>query len=306
MITETVCTKRKAAVVAILTEGLPAMPDHLRHLADLLAATPVDVKQVASAIRQDRQLTARLFRWSEALRNGHRSRLRRVEEAAMLMGTQRLKDLIFANYLVLLTGDRLRRSDLERFWSHSLATGLLSEVVARAVGYDDAERAYRGGVMHDSGKLPLLMTAAGEEDMPENWIGHDGRDSLKREREHFGFDHCQVGRALGVIWSFDSGLIEVLEWHHEPERARFDRDLVGIVAAADHFLDLDLAETRAADPPTAIDDVYRSCFPHLSEEELEGVVSLFEREHARVHSQTDLWSQESDVPRRSRGDRTGA
>lgn len=224
----------------------------------------------------------------------------------MLLGTQRLKDLIFANYLILLTGDRLRSRDMERFWSHSLATGLLSEVVASAVGYDDAERAYRGGVMHDSGKLPLLMTAAGEEGTPENWIGHDGRDSLQREREHFGFDHCQVGRALGVIWSFDPGLIEVLEWHHAPERARFDRDLVGIVAAADHFLDSDLAETRAADPPTAIDDVYRSCFPHLSEEELEGVVSLFQREHARVRSQTDLWSQEPDVPRRSRGDRTGA
>jgi len=285
-------THRKTAVLAILTEGLPPMPSHLRRLSVLLAASPVDLKQVASVIREDRQLTARLFRWSEALRAGRQNGVKRIEEAAILMGTERLKNLIFANYLILLAGDRLRKPDLERFWTHGLAVAALSEISARAVGYDDSERAYLGGLMHDSGKLPLLIAAAGAGGDAYDWSGRDDRGSLRLEREQFGFDHCQVGRGLGISWNFDPGLIEVLEWHHEPEKARFDPDLVGIVAAADHFLHI--AVDASGSSPFAIDGVYRSCFRRVSFEQLEDLVFLLAREYPRVLRETGLWYPEAD------------
>jgi HD-like signal output (HDOD) protein len=285
MICQVDCQKRRAAVLSILTEGLPPMPHHLRRLANLLAANPVDLKQVGSVIRDDRQLTTRLFRWCNAIRGGQAGAVKRVEEAAILMGTERLRNLIFANYLILLTGDRLGRNDLQRFWTHSLAAAALSEVGARGSGYDDAERAFLGGVMHDTGKLPLLIVAVGEGSSAEEWHARDNAASLDLEREHFGFDHCQLGRGLGIAWNFDPGLIEVLEWHHRPERARFDRELVGIVAAAEHFLDV--AKT-AGFSPLAVDEIYRSCFPRRSDEEIEDLISLLGREYARVRRQSEF------------------
>lgn len=279
-------------VLAILAQGLPLMPNHLRRLAVLLGANPVDLQMVASVIRQDRYLTSRLFRWSEAFRAGQAKRVQRIEEATILLGTERLKNLIFAHSLVLLTGDRLRRTDLETFSTHSLATASLGETAARAVGYDDSERVYRAGLMHDSGKLPLLMIAAGDAVAGE-WSRTDDANSLRLERDYFGFDHCQVGRGLGVSWNLDPGLVEVLEWHHEPEKARFDPDLVGIVAAADHFLGTAGASRRPSAFP--IDGVYRACFPRLSNEELKELVSLFGREHARLRPQTRLWREELEA-----------
>lgn len=279
MIGEADPRQRKAAVLAILTEGLPPMPGHLRRLATLLTANPVDLRQVTSVIRADRHLTSRLFRWSEAIRASRQSRVKRIEEVAILLGTERLKNMVFANYLTSLAGDRLGRRDLERFWTHALATAALSESLARARGYDDAERAFLGGVMHDSGKLPLLMASAGEGNAVAEWNAHDDKNSLRTQREHFGFDHCQVGRGLGIAWNFDAGLIEVLECHHEPEKARFDPELVRIVAAADHFLDV--ASDAAGVSPFAIDDFYRCCFPRVRDEELEDLISLLGREYAR-------------------------
>lgn len=283
--------QRKAAVVAILTEGLPPMPDHLRLLTTLLTATPVDLRQVTSVIQTDRHLTLRLFRWRGAIRASRQSRVKRIEEAAILVGTERLKNMVFANYLNSLAGDRLCRGDLERFWTHALATAALTEPVARFLGYSDADRAYLGGVMHDSGKLPLLMAMAGEGDAGARWNVRDDSNSLWTEREHFGFDHCQVGHGLGTAWNFDPGLIEVLEWHHEPEKARFDRQLVGIVAAADHFLDI--ASASAGISPFAIDDFYRSCFPRASDQEREALISLLGREYARVRRDTEFDPDES-------------
>jgi HD-like signal output (HDOD) protein len=288
--------QRKAAVLAILTEGLPPMPDRLRQLAALLTSNPVDLKQVASVIRADRHLTSKLFRWSEAIRANRQSRVNRIEEAAILVGAERMKNMVFANYLISLAGNRLRQQDLERFWTHSLATAALSEPLARAIGYDDAERAYLGGVMHDSGKLPLLMAVAGEANSAFDRGGRDDKDALRIEREHFGFDHCQVGRGLGIAWNFDHGLIEVLEWHHEPEKARFDPELVAIVATAEHFLDV--ASASAGVSPFAIDDFYRSCFPRLSDEELEDLVSMLGREYARTlrHADFDFQGSEPAIP----------
>lgn len=289
---ETDSRQRKAAVVAILTEGLPPMPDHLRRLATLLTANPVDLRQVTSVIRADRHLTSGLFRWSEAIRAGRQSRVKRIEEAAILVGTERLKNMVFASYLISLAGDRLGRRDVERFWTHALATAALSEPIARALGYDDAERAYLGGVMHDSGKLPLMMAKAGEGKAVAGCNARDDKDSLQSEREHFGFDHCQVGRGLGISWNFDAGLIEVLECHHEPEKARFDSELVRIVAAADHFLDIASASTGVS--PFAIDDFYRCCFPRVSEAEREDLISLLGREYARSRRNIEFDLDEYD------------
>jgi HD-like signal output (HDOD) protein len=285
--------QRKAAVLAIVAEGLPPMPDHLRQLNALLGANPIDLKRVASAIRSDRQLISKLFGSSEPLHAGERVRAKRVEEAAILMGTQRLKNLVFANYLLRLAGDRLREGDREQFWNHSLSAAVLSEALARATSYDELERAYLGGLLHDAGKLPLLMVAASGGGGDGGRNAFDNPESLQCEREFFGFDHCQVGRGLGVTWNFDPGLIEVLEWHHEPERARFDPELVGIVATADHFLELTGVSPNHL--PFALDDFYRACFPRLRDEEIEDMVSLLGREYARIRRQGSRWFEEAPL-----------
>lgn len=272
--------KRKAAVLAIVAEGLPPMPEHLRQLNALLGASPVDLGRVASAIRSDRQLTAKVFAHGDPLHGSEPTRGKRLEEAAILMGTARLKNLVFANYLLLLAGNRLRQGDRERFWDHSLSAAALSEVLARATSYDRYERAYLGGLLHDAGKLPLLMVAAASGGRPGGGGEFGSSVSLQVERDFFGCDHCQVGAGLGVSWNFDPGLVDVLEWHHEPERARFDPELVGIVAAADHFLEL--AGNSPNRPVFALDDFFRACFSRLSGEEIEELVSLLGREYARI------------------------
>jgi HD-like signal output (HDOD) protein len=274
---------RKAAILAILSEGLPSMPSHLFHLSALLTANPVDLKKVASVIRADRKLKARLLWLSNSALFRLRKQVEGVEEAAILMGTQRLRSLVFTCYLMQLTGDRLRNSDMQDFWFHSLATAMLSERIARAVGYEDIERAYHAGLMHDAGKLPLLLVLAGEEAAAEIWLKSDEEQSLAREREHFGFDHCQAGRWLGFHWNFDPGLIEVLEYHHQPEKARCERVLVSIVAAADHFCH----RVEAGRPSTA-DEFFSAALHWMSEREVGDLLSLLDREYPLLRQQIEF------------------
>ena len=117
--------RRKSNLLAILSEGLPALPSHLFQLNSMLAASPVDLKEVSAVIRSDPSLTAQLLRLCNSALFGLRRRVVRVEEAAILLGTERLRNLLFACYLIQLSFKHLTGEEVQSFWTHSLITAML-------------------------------------------------------------------------------------------------------------------------------------------------------------------------------------
>lgn len=272
--------RRKAGLLAILSEGLPTLPSHLLQLNALLSASPVDLKQVSAVIRSDPSLTAQLLRLCNSALFNLRRRVSRVEEAAILMGTERLRNLVFTCYLIQISCAQLPEAQVEAFWTHSLIVASLSERVARRLNLECSDEAYLGGLLHDVGKLPLLMVAADENTVAAVWLKGDSAESLALEREYFGLDHCEVGRWLGINWNFDSKLVEVIESHHQPDRARFPSGVVGVVATADHFCETMEAEDKRAEP--SADEFYRASLPQLGDSARATVLGLLRREYPLV------------------------
>lgn len=272
--------RRKASLLAILAEGLPALPGHLLELNTMLESSPVDLRRVAGLIRSDPSLTAQLLRLCNSALFGLRRQVMRVEEAAILMGTERLRNLVFTCYLIQLSCERLTSFEVESFWRHSLATAMLSERLARRLGFKEVDPPYLAGLLHDVGKLPLLMVTAEENSSSAVWLKAVGGGSLEIEREYFGLDHCEVGRWLAINWNFDHGLVEAIESHHQPDRARFAPLLVGIMSAADHFCEMTESLPDPADAKR--DEFYESCLPRLGEAELASMLGLLHREYPLV------------------------
>lgn len=272
--------RRKTSLLAILAEGLPALPGHLYELNSLLESSPVDLRRVAALIRSDPSLTAQLLRLCNSALFGLRRQVMRVEEAAILMGTERLRKLVFTCYLIQLSCERLAAFEVESFWKHSLATAMLSERLGRRLSMKDVDPLYLAGLLHDVGKLPLLMVTAEENSSAAVWLKANGGDSLEIEREYFGLDHCEVGRWLAINWNFDHGLVEAIESHHQPDRARFAPLLVGIASAADHFCEV--MESRPESAEAKRDEFYRTCLPRCSEAELASILGSLRREYPLV------------------------
>jgi putative nucleotidyltransferase with HDIG domain len=269
--------RRKAGLLAILSEGLPTMPSHLFQLNAMLGSSPVDLKQVSAVIRSDPSLTAQLLRLCNSALFNLRRRVTRVEEAAILMGTERLRNLAFTCYLIQLSCEQLPGDQVESFWTHSLMVAMLSERVGRRLNLEDSDQAYLGGLLHDVGKLPLLMVAAEENTTAAVWLKADSAESLALEREYFGLDHCEVGRWLGINWNFDAVLVEAIESHHQPERARFPVGIVGVVAAADYFCETMEAGGEAKE--MAAEAYYRVCLPQLGDAGRASLFGLLRREY---------------------------
>ena len=260
---------RKLDLLASLSEGLPTLPAYVFELNTLLAATPVDLKRVGEVIRTDPSLTAQLLRICNSAFMGFRERVTKIQHAVMLVGVERLRTMVLTCKLIEYVGQRVASEEIQSFWQHCFLTASLSERLAHAVDYFQPEQAYLGGLLHDIGALPLLVTTSAEAQQHEGSANFGWGDSLELERKHFGTDHCELGRWIGVSWNFPPNLLDVMERHHQPREATYDPQFVGIIAAADQFC-IRRGVVLGATPPepyeaTGLQDVgiLQACLPQL-------------------------------------------
>jgi putative nucleotidyltransferase with HDIG domain len=280
--------RRKARLMSFLTQGLPTMPGFVFELNTLLSSPSVDLKRVAGVIRSDPSMSAQIIRMCNSALFGLRRRVLSIEEAAVLMGAERLRTLVLTCSVMDFTGKQLPRSEVQTFWQHCFMTGMLSERVAKWLEYSEREQAYLGGLLHDIGMLPLLVVAAEEHALRGNASSRPWGESLESERTYFGLDHCEVGRWIGQSWNFFPSYIDVFENHHCPDRSQRDPHLVGMVAIADRF-----CETRGPASPVddetegsadgAISDEWMAqCLPRLDIEDRSELVEMLETEYLHL------------------------
>jgi putative nucleotidyltransferase with HDIG domain len=287
--------RRKKRLTGILSQDLPTLPTYVLDLNALLNNPVVDLKKVGKVIRTDPSLSAQVLRLCNSALFGLRRRVLSIEQAAVLLGFDRLRALVLTCSVMKFAGKRLPSAQLTAFWQHSFLTALLSERIARHLDYFEKEQAYLCGLLHDIGELPLSILVLEEESNkrrlpPAGWL-----DNLVVEREYFGMDHCKVGRWMAVAWNFMPSFVDVFEYHHSPERAEHDPNLVGMIAAADQFLvtvsanvtpppeEVPVTEPEPAAAPALADASFlQKCLPNLAEVECQALLAMLQTEYTQV------------------------
>ena len=292
--------RRKKRLTGLLSQDLPTLPNYVLDLNALLSSASVDLKKVGKVIRSDPSLSAQVLRLCNSALFGLRRRVISIEQAAVLLGTERLRTLVLTCSLMQFAGKRVPGPQLLNFWQHSFLAGLLSERIARQVDYFEKEQAYLCGLLHDIGQLPLCILVLEEEVKKRRLPPPDWLDNLSAERDYFGMDHCKVGRWMAVAWNFMPSFVDVFEYHHSPERAEHDPYLVGIVAAADRFLMTQVLPPPGETPPSILPpaetaeeapsaepvlvtepdgpDFLQVCLPQLAESERHAVFEMLQTE----------------------------
>jgi HD-like signal output (HDOD) protein len=273
---------RKLALMASLSEGLPTLPAYVFELNSLLTATPVNLKRVVEVIVTDPSLTAQVLRLCNSAFMGFRERVTKIQNAVVLVGTERLRTLVLTCSLVEYMGHRIASQDIQSFWQHCFLTAALSERLARGLSFPQPEQAYLAGLLHDIGALPLLVVTAAEPQRLESMPNFGWGESMELERERFGIDHCEVGHWIGVSWNFSPDLLEVMVRHHSPREATLEPQLVGVVAAADQFcirrgIVLGSVPLELSEPSRNRDQaILQSCMPQLEPEEAAELAEMLE------------------------------
>ncbi len=188
-------------------------------LFDLLRTDPTDADAVGEIIRRCPGLSARIISVINSAAFGISRRISSVQRAVNLLGSTRARTLSLAHGLrVINEATQLPRRLIDQLWNNSLAKASAAKMLCQHCSSAPAEEAYALGLIQDIG-LPMLMVADIDfyrqymlgQDRPGQWAA--------MEKQHFGIDHMEVGRALLAEWNAPDALQEAVLHHHaQPDK----------------------------------------------------------------------------------------
>ena len=225
----------KSIVLEELSNVPPFPPVAVRLLA-LLASPTVEVKEVAELIASDATFTARLLQCVNSYEFGLTSPVSNIQQAVGLVGLDRTRQVILAHATAAYAKGAFRAAELRRCWQHTVATAVLSDEIAQCCeAFTDV--AFTAGIMHDIGRLGLLLAHPREYERIIRTAAERCLDLLDFERDEFGMDHAEAGRILAERWGLPLELGIVAGRHHDACEGA-ELDLIRIVHVACRLADV--------------------------------------------------------------------
>jgi putative nucleotidyltransferase with HDIG domain len=207
--------------------NIPSMPLIVLNLLDQLNKPEPDIIKLSSIISKDISLTAQLLKLVNSAYFSFSSRVNNVTQAAVLLGLNRVRDLVIGAAIkpmvVTICGKDL--------WEHSIRCAVGSELIAKKLNDDKHEEAFIAGLLHDIGKIILELYNVDVAKEVHNRVLH-GNERIKTEKELFGFAHTEVGKELISKWNLPNYIGEHVNFHHDPVQSS-DKLITSYVYVAD-------------------------------------------------------------------------
>lgn len=216
-------------------KDLPPMPDVVAKILMLLSSADCETGELIEALSHDPALVARIIKVSNSSLYGGYQEIGSINQAVVRLGMRTTRSVVVAaSTRTLFPMDRTRRGLLGRsLWEHAVQSGLAARRVAEFTRRADADEAFAAGVLHDLGKVIILLNCPDEYAEVQKRLEHGAPDSITAERAVLGFDHCLVGERLLTNWSMPGNLCAVARWHHEPAGAEDLAPMVEAVACGE-------------------------------------------------------------------------
>ena len=215
-------------------DDLPAIPAIVSKVVGLLDDPGNDPDQIADLILSDQVLAARVIRVVNSPLYGHGTEITSVKRALLYIGFNKVREMILTDSFVDSFRNRQPSFDISSFWKHSFDVGAISQRLSAMTGYQDAEKAYMVGIIHDIGKVFLGYYHRDEYAEMLSMINGQPYTTYEAEMEVFRTSHSEVGLCLAQRWNFPPSYCDCISYHHTSELATVDPLLTAIITLADY------------------------------------------------------------------------
>ncbi len=203
-------------------QGLVSLPEVAIKINSMVDDPSVSVDEIGKLISQDPALTIRILAIANSPFYGLSAEISTISRAVTVLGTKQLTDVVLSTATTnAFAGIPIHVISVDDFWHHSLYCGLLAQELSSKHNPPLRDSMFVAGLLHDIGhlvmfnKIPELI-----HDALLRTVQGESLPLYMEEREVIGFDHAQVGAELGRVWNLPAYLIECMEYHHEPEKAK--------------------------------------------------------------------------------------
>jgi putative nucleotidyltransferase with HDIG domain len=207
---------------------LPTVPGVLKRLSVIIEKPRITLVEISAFISNDPALTTKVLKMVNSAIYGFPGRIASVSHATMLLGLNVIKGLLLG-----VSVFELMQKAMNGLYEHSLACAIASRVIAQKKGLKEPEEVSVAGLLHDIGKVILMLEYQKEYEAAMNEAQAKSISIFDAEKNQFNATHANVGSWLAEKWRFPRSLIEVIEYHHRPALSRNAPVETAIVHLAD-------------------------------------------------------------------------
>lgn len=216
-------------------DHLPAIPTAVTQLIGNLMGGGDDpsAEPTSKIVMRDSALTTAVLRVANSAALGFQVSAVSIAEALSRVGENQLLKIALAHASQAALGGPVEEYGLEEgeAWLGALAGAFAAEGIAKRTRTGDPNVAFTAALLRDIGKLAMGLAVSADE-LTEMLLTGEG-DVVARERATLGFDHAQIGAALGRAWGLPESLLNAIRFHHAPPEDDLADPLFDIVHCAD-------------------------------------------------------------------------
>lgn len=215
--------------------ALPRLPMTTLRLMEVLSNPDSSLRDVVEIIRFDPTVTAELLKLCNSASMGLSRKIDSVADAARLLGTNRVFQLVMAAHTRTMLGGSQHGYGMPAgaLWKHSVGVALAAERLANSVTGSRANEVFTAGLLHDIGKILLNSAVADDYARIASQVQSARMSFCEAERSILGFTHAEIGARVGERWALPETIIRAIRYHHEPEFVEPHDPIVDMVHVAD-------------------------------------------------------------------------
>ncbi|MGD9332038.1 MAG: HDOD domain-containing protein [Desulfobacterales bacterium] len=221
------------AQIMAKVDAFPSIPGSAVKLLALLESEDSSPQDVENLLRMDPGMTANVLKLTNSAYFGVCSKVGSVKRAVMLLGMNKIKQLVIASCVNAVMDSPIPGYDLPpgELWRHSIAVSVAAEGLSRELKRGAAEDIFTAALVHDVGKLILGQFIQDDMSAIEAAAGDDVSFEIA-EKIVLGIDHADLGARILAHWSLPEDLVHAVRWHHDPDGADAQNQITDIVHVA--------------------------------------------------------------------------
>jgi HD-like signal output (HDOD) protein len=216
---------------------LVSLPDVYYRLESLIEQPDSSMADFAKLLSTEPDLCARLLSLANSAFYSFPASIESIDKAVQIIGIRQIRELVLATSVIKSFNQvPLGMVNMQLFWEHSVAVGVLAKSIAQYCKLSHIERFYVGGLLHDIGRLVFYLKLPGV--MHDLLIQRESNEEIlfEIEKEALGYTHADAGGRLLQNWRVPDSVYEPVMYHHHLDETSDYLQVVAAVHIADAWV----------------------------------------------------------------------
>ncbi len=197
-------------------ETIPTLPAIYQRLLSVLEDPNSTSADIANVISLDQVTALKVLRIANSPIFRLTGRIDSIQQAVMQLGLIEVRNIVLAISVikVLKMENLFPYLKVTDFWKHSIAVGAASKIIAHEIEPSESEDAFLGGILHDIGKLVLMIYFTDDYQKVFESYSPDNKTISETEKEILGYDHAYIGGTLAKYWEQSEKIVNIISYHN--------------------------------------------------------------------------------------------